>query len=51
LLEGWLKAAVDIAPEQTSVLESWAARRRSHVARGHSALTVGHVDLLGWLPS
>jgi hypothetical protein len=50
LLEGWLAAAVEIAPEQTAVLERWAERRRAHVARGRSVLTVGHVDLLGLPP-
>lgn len=50
LLEGWLTAAVEIAPEQSLALEGWSERRRTHVARGRSTLTVGHVDILGYLP-
>jgi len=50
LLEGWLAAAIELAPQQASVLADWAERRRRHVARGQSTLTVGHIDILGWLP-
>ena len=49
LLGGWLTAAVEVAPEQSSALEDWAERRRRHVTRGRSTLTVGHVDILGYL--
>ncbi len=51
LLEGWLAAAIDIAPEETATLQGWLQRRRAHVAGGHSELSVGHIDLLGWIPS
>ena len=49
LLEGWLGAALEIAPESRPALTSWHERRRSHVLAGRSALRVGHVDLIGWL--
>ena len=50
LLDGWLAAAVEIAPEETSILQHWHQRRRSHVVAGHSEIRVGHVDLLGLMP-
>jgi hypothetical protein len=49
LLDGWLEAAQQIAPERQSALGSWHERRRAHVAAGHSTLRIGHVDLVGWL--
>jgi hypothetical protein len=48
LLDGWLGAAAEIAPERRGELESWHARRRAHVAAARSTLTVGHSDLVGW---
>ena len=48
LLDGWLGAAIEIAPENRAALTSWHERRRSHVLAGRSALRVGHVDLVGW---
>ena len=49
LLEGWLGAALEIAPESRLALTSWHDRRRAHVLAGRSELRVGHVDLVGWL--
>jgi hypothetical protein len=49
LLDGWLGAALEIAPESRMALTSWHQRRRAHVAAGRSELRVGHVDLVGWL--
>ena len=49
LLDGWLGAALEIAPENRAALTSWHERRRAHVLAGRSELTVGHVDLVGWL--
>ena len=49
LLDGWLGAALEIAPESRAALTSWHGRRRAHVLAGRSSLTVGHVDLVGWL--
>ena len=49
LLDGWLGAALEIAPESRSALTSWDDRRRAHVLAGRSTLRVGHVDLVGWL--
>jgi hypothetical protein len=49
LLDGWLGAALEIAPESRLALQSWHERRRGHVLAGRSELRVGHVDLVGWL--
>ena len=49
LLDGWLAAALEIAPEQTALLTAWHRRRRTHVEAGRSRLVVGHIDLVGWL--
>jgi hypothetical protein len=50
LLEGWIDAATEMAPEQESLLRRWHERRRAHLARGDSVITVGHVDLLASPP-
>jgi hypothetical protein len=49
LLDGWLGAALEIAPESRLALTSWHQRRSAHVRAGRSELRVGHVDLVGWL--
>lgn len=49
LLEGWHGAALEVAPESRLALGSWLERRRAHVLAGRSELSVGHVDLVGWL--
>jgi hypothetical protein len=49
LLDGWLAAALEIAPEHTARLTVWHRRRRAHVEAGRSRLVVGHVDLVAWL--
>ena len=48
LIEGWAHAAVEIAPEQTSMIQSWLARRLAHVEAGSSTVIVGHEDLAAW---
>lgn len=49
LLDGWLAAVLELAPERRAALESWRSRRGAHVAAGRSTLVVGHIDLVGWL--
>jgi hypothetical protein len=49
LLDGWLGAAREIAPERDAALHAWRDRRRAHVVAGRSSLRVGHIDLIGWL--
>jgi hypothetical protein len=48
LLDGWLAAAIEIAPERRAALTAWHRRRRAHVEHGRSEIVVGHVDLAGW---
>ena len=51
LLDGWLDAALQMAPENHhATLTAWRARRREHVEQGRSSLTVGHIDLAARLP-
>jgi hypothetical protein len=50
LIEGWAGAAAEVAPDLSSAIGSWKARRLAHVDTGRSRLTVGHEDLAAWLP-
>ncbi|MDN3516210.1 class I SAM-dependent methyltransferase [Aquisalimonas lutea] len=50
LVEGWLHAAREQAPEQAPRLKAWARSRRDAVAAGTPSLRVGHVDLLALPP-
>ncbi len=47
LVEGWHRAAAQVAPERAAVLAGWRQRRRAHIAAGCSQLWVGHVDIVG----
>lgn len=47
LVDGWLGAALEIAPERAAVLRSWHRRRLEHVELGRSRITVGHADFAG----
>jgi hypothetical protein len=47
LLKAWCDAALEIEPASAPELTAWLERRLEHVARGGSALQVGHVDLVG----
>lgn len=47
LLDGWLTAATEMAPDQRASLEGWHRRRVEHVERGDSVFVVGHYDLAG----
>jgi len=49
LLDGWLAAALEVAPQHTAQLTGWHRRRRAHVEAGRSRLVVGHIDLVAWL--
>jgi SAM-dependent methyltransferase len=51
LVEGWVAAAIEIAPLEANALEDWRRRRRAHLAVGASRLRVGHIDVAGELPS
>jgi hypothetical protein len=49
LIEGWAGASTEIAPDLSSTIGSWKARRLAHVTAGRSRLFVGHEDLAAWL--
>lgn len=51
LIEGWANPATEIAPEHAPLIRRWLARRLAHVDAGHSRVTVGHEDVLAWLPA
>ena len=48
LLDGWAKAAVEVAPTEAERIDSWRRRRHDFIAAGTSSLRVGHRDLLAW---
>ncbi len=48
LIEGWAAAATEVAPEQSSTIADWLARRLHHVRHGRSRIVVGHEDLAAW---
>ncbi|MFO1037373.1 MAG: class I SAM-dependent methyltransferase [Geminicoccaceae bacterium] len=46
LLDGYVSAALAMAPEQEGPIRAWAERRAALIAEGASSLTVGHIDAL-----
>ena len=48
LIEGWAEAAVEIAPDQSTMIHDWLKRRLAHVDAGRSRIVVGHDDLAAW---
>ena len=50
LLDGWVHAAVEQAPDRRQELHDWAARRRRDIAASRVSLQVGHLDLLALPP-
>jgi SAM-dependent methyltransferase len=49
LIDGWARAAAEVAPGQARRIERWRERRVAHVRDGRSTVRVGHEDLAGWL--
>jgi SAM-dependent methyltransferase len=49
LVDGWMGAALELAPGERGALEDWARRRRALIAAGASRLRVGHTDVAGRL--
>jgi hypothetical protein len=49
LIQGWADAATEMAPEQTSMIRDWLARRVAHLEAGRSTIDVGHDGLAAWL--
>ncbi|MSO83795.1 MAG: class I SAM-dependent methyltransferase, partial [Acidobacteria bacterium] len=50
LIEGWMQAATEMAPERASTIARWGTRRLALVDAGRSRIIVGHDDLAAWLP-
>jgi hypothetical protein len=48
LIEGWARAAAEIAPERTALVDDWLRRRLAHVQAGRSRIIVGHQDIAAW---
>jgi glycosyltransferase involved in cell wall biosynthesis len=48
LIEGWARAASEIAPSRRAGIDSWRIGRLEHVAGQRSRLRVGHEDLAAW---
>jgi len=48
LIEGWARAAVEIAPERADTIADWRRRRLEHLDAGRSQIVVNHVDMVAW---
>ena len=48
LIDGWAKAATEMAPDDAADIEDWRVRRRRHVESDRSRVVVGHIDLAAW---
>lgn len=48
LIEGWARAAVEIAPERADTIADWLGRRLEHLEAGRSRIVVNHVDMVAW---
>ena len=49
LIDGWARAAAEIAPERSAAISGWRDRRLAHVGARRSHLIVGHEDLVAWI--
>ena len=50
LVHGWLDAAVEMAPEEVGQLQAWSSWRGMQIETSGLQISVGHVDVAGWLP-
>lgn len=48
LIEGWARAAVEIAPERADTIADWLRGRLEHLEAGRSRIVVNHVDMVAW---
>lgn len=48
LIDGWIAAAREIAPDEAERMAVWGLRRKAHLAAGISRLHVGHQDFMAW---
>jgi len=45
LMQGWVDAALELAPFEADTIHDWHARRRAHLHAGRSRIVVSHEDL------
>jgi len=50
LIEGWVQAATEMAPDLSSPLAAWRDRRLEHVIARRSRIVVGHDDIAAFHP-
>jgi SAM-dependent methyltransferase len=50
LIDGWARAATEIASERAARIDAWRSRRLTLIASGRSEMVVGHEDLAAWPP-
>jgi hypothetical protein len=48
LIEGWARAAREIAPQKADSIADWLRRRLAHLMAGRSRIVVNHMDLVAW---
>ena len=48
LIDGWARAAVEIAPERADTIADWLRGRGEHLEAGRSRIVVNHVDMVAW---
>lgn len=48
LIDGWITAATEIAPDGEARIAAWGLRRRTHLSAGTSRIRVGHQDFMAW---
>lgn len=49
LIDGWARAAAEIAPLETREIAAWRVRRHAHIDAGSSHIIVGHEDMAAWV--
>ncbi len=47
LVDGWARAAAEVAPFESVAIEAWCRRRQQHIDAGRSYIVVGHQDVWG----
>jgi hypothetical protein len=50
LVQGWADAAAEVDQSASSVIASWMRCRLAWIDEGRSSITVGHQDLIAWVP-
>jgi hypothetical protein len=50
VIDGWARAAIEMAPARAASIGAWRARRFAHLTDSRSELRVGHEDLAAWIP-